>query len=110
MYLEEVSRSTVYYYPHPLQAEVALKSLHIEVPSLISVLELKGVIKSCDRSPDKSHDILTQYRQNGVSFEDFCTLYAEVRYGQVLQSKWGGPVFSGVKYVLSQLSWIGCKH
>ena len=91
-----------------LQAEVALKSLHIEIPSLFSVLEAKGVIKSCDRSPDRSHDLLSQYRQSGITFEDFCTLYCEIKYSQTPPT-WGGPVFGGIKYLFSRLSWIGCK-
>ena len=86
-----------------------MKSLHVEVPSLFSVLEVKGVIKSCDQSPDRSHDLLSHFKQNGISFEDFCTLYSEIKYGQV-SSKWRWPVFSGVKYLLSQISWIGCMH
>ena len=91
------------------QAEVALKSLHIEVPSILSTLEVNGMIKSCDRSPDRSHDLVSHYKQNGISFEDFCTLYAEIKYGD-LQSPWSGPVYNGIRYLFSQLSWIGCEY
>lgn len=85
-----------------------MKSLHIEVPSLISVLDVKGVIKSSDQTPDMSYDLLSKYQRNGISFDDFCTLYSEIKYGQ-LQSKWSGPVSSGVNFILRQLSWIGCE-
>ena len=88
---------------------MALKSLHVQVPSLVTVLETKGVIKSCDHSPDRSHDLLSQYRQSGVSFEDFCTLYAEVKHNQ-LKPGWSAPVMGGVRFLFSQLSWLGCKH
>lgn len=86
-----------------LQAVLALRSVHIDSSVLYNQLGCKRVDRTI-----RSNNLLARYEEQGLTFEDFCMVYAELRHGQVCPEtgKGLGSLLSGLNYLTTPLQWI----
>ena len=94
----EVSQTT-----HLPQAELALRSLHIESPKLQQLLDPQQT--SLDPTPAHvQRDLLDQYKQQGLTFDEFCCMYAELKYILLKSVNSGSSLFTS--FISTPLRWI----
>ena len=88
-----------------IQAELALRSLHIEGPDLQQLL-VKQHQKLEPTTPAVAvqQDLLQQYKSQGLTFDEFCCVYAELKYNILLNS---GSLLTN--YITTPLKWITSK-
>jgi hypothetical protein len=97
---------------HVPQAELALRSLHIEGP------KLQQLLASAHQTPPTSPlptsqpqhmelDLLEQYRQHGLTFDQFCCIYAELKYILLRSENFISSSSSHLlNYLATPLRWI----
>lgn len=80
------------------EAELALRSLHIEGPHLQQLLasEQQG-------STAAMRDLVQQHKLRGLSFDEFCCVYAELKYVLLNSGNSGSLVES---YISTPLRWL----
>ena len=82
-----------------LQAELALRSLHIEGPNLQQLLGTEH------HQTTLAPDLLQQYKLQGLTFDEFCCVYAELKY--ILSKPVSGSLLAS--YLSTPLRWITSK-
>lgn len=86
-----------------LKAELALRSLHIEGPKLQQLLTVREPAPSTIPAQDLWH----QYKKDGLTFDEFCCVYAELK-SILLKSTSNSSSFL-TTYVSTPLKWITSK-
>ncbi len=97
---------------HPPQAELALRSLHIEGVSLQQLLTVEHhspLHFSSSSAESTGQDLFQQYRKNGLTFDEFCSVYAELKFILLKSSSDdAGSLLDA--YLSTPLKWIASKH
>lgn len=92
----------VYLHTKPLlQAVLALRSVHIDTTTLYNQLGCQRVGQTI-----RSNDLLSHYEEQGLTFDDFCVVYTELRYAQVSSEVGIGSLLAGLAYLTTPLLWL----
>lgn len=90
------------------QAELALRSLHIEGPNLQQLLAAQDTTTlPMSFSPTQepvSHDLWHQYKKNGLTFDEFCCIYAELKFILLKSVNDSGSILTN--FISTPLKWI----
>ena len=93
------------------QAELALRSLHIEGASLQQLLTAEQQSPHsfpCTSAESTGQALLQQYRKHGLTFDEFCSVYAELKFILLKSSGDAGSLLSA--YLSTPLKWIASKY
>ena len=86
-----------------MQAELALRSLHIEGPTLNQLQQGKVAFNIVSRLTSVGANSFQQYKQHGLAFDEFCSVYAELKH-LILESEGSASFIS--TYIYTPLKWI----
>ena len=86
---------------HHTQAELALRSVHIDAGAMYNTLGCKRVERTI-----RSNDLLSRFEEHGLTFDEFCAVYAELRYAETAQSSGVSSLLASLAYITSPLLWI----
>ena len=81
-----------------MQAELVLRSLHIQSPTISQLLSDQA----------ESHEHLLSWQRQGIPFEDFCTLYAELKHLDLL-AQTPGAVLTAFCYLTAPFKWLSSE-
>lgn len=85
--------------------ELALRAVRIDTLAFYNQIGCKKVYDTI-----QSHELLSQYEKQGLSFEDFCMVYAELRYNQIVQSTRQVSLLNNLTYLTTPLQWIAGEY
>lgn len=83
------------------ETELALRSVHIDSGAMHNQLSCKRVEQTI-----RSSDLLSRFEEQGLSFDEFCAVYAELRYAEIAQESGVGSLLVNLAYFTSPLLWI----
>ena len=86
---------------HHTQAELALRSVHIDAGAMYNTLGCKRVERTI-----RSNDLLSRFEEQGLTFDEFCAVYAELRHAETAQAGGVSSLLVGLAYFTSPLLWI----
>ncbi len=80
---------------------LAFRSVHIDTHAMYNQLGCKKVDQTI-----RSNELLSRYEEQGLTFDDFCMVYAELRYAQVSEEAGNGSLLVGLAYLTAPIQWI----
>ncbi|XP_064396027.1 uncharacterized protein LOC135343031 [Halichondria panicea] len=83
------------------EAVLAFRSVHIDTHAMYNQLGCKKVDQTI-----RSNELLSRYEEQGLTFDDFCMVYAELRYAQVSEEAGNGSLLVGLAYLTAPIQWI----